>query len=307
MVMQGLSLKGKQSISEINFSILSRVDSDVVVFRWRTDTYRSLTSSSDKVHLISADYRGFGYSTGSPDERGLITDGIALVKWAMEVAHISSERIVITGQSLGAAVAIAVAEHFCVKEMIDFKGIVLVAGFSDMPTLLENYAIGGFIPVLSPLRPYPRLQQFFVKRLQETWYSTKRLDSLVRSSKTLNLRMIHAKDDFEIPWTHSNVLFNVAANATSERGLSMKTIDALKVHQDFGESGFSNSWSAAEENCKDWKDCGSKTIRQDIVYHGGGLSVLSSLAGKLMIFIGHNRLATYPVVTKAILKLLLDI
>lgn len=218
---------------------------------------------------MTIDYRGFGYSTGSPFERGLITDGITLVRWAIDVAGINPDRIVILGQSLGTAVAIAVAEHFVVEEHIEFKGIVLVAGFSDMPTLLENYAIGGFIPILSPLKPYPMLQRFFAKRIQETWYTTTRLDNLVRNSRNINLRLIHAKDDFEIPWTHSNRLFYAAANATSGSGLTQKQIDAVKIHKDLGESGFTNIWMASEENCQYQGHCGMRSIRQDVVHHGG--------------------------------------
>lgn len=220
---------------------------------------------------MTIDYRGFGYSTGSPFERGLIIDGISLVKWAMEVAGIPPERMVILGQSLGTAVGTAVAEHFVVEERSEFKGIVLVAGFSDMPTLLENYAIGGFIPILSPLRPCPFLRQFFAKRIQETWYTTTRLANLIRRSKNFNIRLIHAKDDFEIPWTHSNLLFNAAANATSDRGLSLQQIDAVKIRQDLGKSGFSNSWTASEEDCEYWGNCGRKSIRQEVVHHGGKL------------------------------------
>ncbi|KAL2049292.1 hypothetical protein ABVK25_010470 [Lepraria finkii] len=247
---------------------------------WRTDTYRALTSGLvDKLHVVAVDYRGFGYSTGSPDEKGLIIDGIATVKWALNVAKIPPEKIVLLGQSLGTAVATAVAEHFVVKEGLEFRGVVLVAGFSDLPTLLTTYAIGGVIPILSPLRPYPRLQQFFAKNIQETWFSATRLVNLVRKSKNINLRIIHAQNDFEILWTHSNTLFSAAANATStgDQGLTQEQIDELKIHQDLGESGFTNSWITVQE------DGGRKSIKQDVVRHGG-----------------HNRLVTYPVVAKAI-------
>jgi glycylpeptide N-tetradecanoyltransferase len=219
----------------------------------------------DKVHVVAVDYRGFGYSTGSPDEKGLIIDGIATVKWALDVAKIPPERIVLLGQSLGTAVATAVAEHFVVKEGLEFRGLVLVAGFSDLPTLLMTYAVGGVIPILSPLRPYPRLQQFFAERIQETWFSATRLANLVRKSKNINLRIVHSQNDFEILWTHSDTLFSAAANATStgEQGLTQKQIDSLKVHQDLGESGFSNLWMTVQE------DGGRKLIRQDVVRYGG--------------------------------------
>ena len=230
------------------------------------------SGAADKIHVLTIDYRGYGYSTGSPTENGLIVDGITLVQWVMEVARISPERIVILGQSLGTAVTTAIAEHFICEKKIEFKGIVLVAAFSDIPTLMLTYTIGGVIPILSPLRPYPMLQQFMAKRIQETWFTATRLANLVRRSTNLNLHLIHSMNDFEIPWSHSNTLFYAAANATSERGLSLKQIDAVKAHQDLGDSGWTNSWIAARENG------GKTTIRQEIVRQGGGSpSVLSLL------------------------------
>ena len=205
------------------------------------------------------DYRGFGLSTGDPTEAGLIIDGVAFVNWAVEVARIPPERIVIVGQSLGTAVATAVAEHFAVKRGTELKALVLVAGFSDIPTLMLSYAIGGLIPILSPLRPYPVLQKFFQRHIQETWYTSTRLANFIKGSNDVNLHLIHARNDFDIPWTHSNTLFYAAANATSESGLSMKDIDSIKTKTDLGEGGWVNEWNAG----------GTKKIRQEIVRHGG--------------------------------------
>lgn len=181
----------------------------------------------------------------------------------MEVALIPPERIAIVGQSLGAAVATAAAEYFALHDAVEFKCLILCAAFSDVPTLMSTYAIGGLIPILSPLRPYPFLQQFFAKRIQETWFTFERLANLVRKSKNANVHLIHATNDYEIPWSHSNTLFNAAANATSVEGLTFKQIDALKVKADFGDSGRTNVWKTVQE------DGGRKVIKLDIVRQGG--------------------------------------
>ncbi|KAL8714521.1 MAG: hypothetical protein Q9220_001469 [cf. Caloplaca sp. 1 TL-2023] len=226
---------------------------------WRTDTYRSLSSgASDKIHVLALDYRGFGYSTGAPDEQGLITDGIAAVQWAMNVANIPSQRIVLVGQSLGTAVATAVAEHFVRESRIEFAGIVLVAAFSDMATLLLTYTVKGVIPILSPLRSYPALQRFYSGYLKETWHTSSRLECLVRRSRKLNLHLIHSKDDFEIHWKHAESLFHTAANATTPTGMSTKHIDGVKFRQDLGNGGYTESWNAG----------GLKKISKQIVRYG---------------------------------------
>lgn len=136
-----------------------------------------------------------------------------------------------------------------------------MAAFSDIPSLMLTYTIGGFIPVLSALRPYPMLQRIFQRRIQETWYTARRLENYVRSSKRINLHLIHARNDFDIPWSHSNTLFYAAANATSEEGLTRKEIDGVKMRTELGEGGWVNEWNAG----------GEKKIRQEIVRYGGEL------------------------------------
>lgn len=185
----------------------------------------------------------------------------------MEVARIPPERIVIVGQSLGSAVATATAEHFALEDAVEFKCIILCAAFSDVPTLMSTYTIGGLIPILSPLRPYPFLGQFFAKRIQETWFTFARLASLVRKSRNVNVHLIHATNDYDIPWSHSDTLFHAAANATSVKGLTIKQIDAVKMTVDSGESGWTNVWETVQV------DGGRKIIRQDIVKHGGNHSL----------------------------------
>ena len=264
---------------------------------WRTDTYRAITAgASSKIHILTVDYRGYGKSTGSPNEAGLIVDGISLVKYAMDIAHITPERIIIVGQSLGSAVATAVAEHFALKDAVEFRSLILCAAFSDVPTLMSTYAIGGLIPILSPLRPYPFLSQFFAQGIQETWLTFERLANLVRKSKNVNIHLIHATNDYDIPWSHSDTLFHAAANATSGEGLTFEQINAVKIKFDLGQSGRTNFWRTVQE------DGGRKIIRQDIVKQGGishrpRFRPTSAIAHFLQ---GHNRVVTYPIVAKAV-------
>lgn len=246
---------------------------------WRTDTYRALTAAdNDNLHILTVDYRGFGHSTGTPTEQGLILDGISTVKYAMKELGIPPERVVLVGQSLGVAVTIAVAEHFAVNESIEFKGLVLGAGFSDLTTLLQTYAIGHAIPVFSPLRGYPRILNYFTSRIVDTWWSSERLFRLVKASKNINLAMLHARNDYDIPWKHSQTLFYTAVNATSNGQLSAKDIDAAKNHQELTRGGFIDSWKAAAGAG------GTKRIKFTLLRDGG-----------------HNRIMTFAPVTKAVI------
>lgn len=227
---------------------------------WRTDSYRALSDgSTSNIHILAVDYRGYGYSTGFPTEEGVIIDGVATVNWALNVAKIPADRIVLVGQSLGTAVTTAVAEHF-VKQGTEFAGVVLVAGFESIPSLLPEYAIAGVLPVLAPLRLYPALLNLMTRVLVDKWYSAERLANFAKLSKRMRLFIIHSRDDPEIPWSQSQALFAAAANATTDGGMSVELFEKMKARStiDMGDGTFISTWKAGE----------NKIIRQEVVGHG---------------------------------------
>jgi fermentation-respiration switch protein FrsA (DUF1100 family) len=73
--------------------------------RWRADRFRELTA--DGSGLVALSYRGYGGSSGSPTEAGLIND--ALTAYAFAAARYPAERIVLWGESLGSGMAVALA------------------------------------------------------------------------------------------------------------------------------------------------------------------------------------------------------
>ncbi len=72
---------------------------------WREERCRSLIT--DGSGLIALSYRGYGGSSGRPTENGLFEDAGAA--YAFAVARYPPERIILWGDSLGSAVALAVA------------------------------------------------------------------------------------------------------------------------------------------------------------------------------------------------------
>ena len=60
-------------------------------------------------HVLLFDYRGYGGNPGSPTEAGLITDARAARKYLLNRADTKNTRLAYFGESLGAAVAIALA------------------------------------------------------------------------------------------------------------------------------------------------------------------------------------------------------
>lgn len=74
--------------------------------------FRAPLASAFALHGLSVllvDYRGYGGNPGSPTETGLVRDARAARAWLATRSDVDPERIVYFGESLGAAVAVALA------------------------------------------------------------------------------------------------------------------------------------------------------------------------------------------------------
>lgn len=209
---------------------------------------------------MAIDYRGFGHSTGVPSEQGLISDASALVEWAMNVAHVSPDRIVLLGQSLGTAVVSGVAERY-ILQGVEFAGIILVAGFSDLATMLSGYRIGGLGPALGPFATMPWFVRILERYVVDKWHSANRVANIVHHTRTrLRLSFVHGKNDKDIPWKEDNKLFKAAVTeAIGEVGDG--EFERLKeqhtVHK--GPDAFVSTWIADRDI----------VIRQELYPYGG--------------------------------------
>jgi hypothetical protein len=82
--------------------------------RYRVARFKKLIA--DGLGLVALEYRGYGGSSGSPSERGLITD--AETAYAFAVARYPAQQIVLWGESLGSGVAVALAAEKPVGRVI---------------------------------------------------------------------------------------------------------------------------------------------------------------------------------------------
>ncbi|PNS17693.1 hypothetical protein CAC42_3088 [Sphaceloma murrayae] len=234
----------------------------------RPQSYRAIPAMApEKIHIVSIDYRGFGTSTGTPSEQGLVTDAIALADWAMTIAGIPPERIVVFSQSLGTAVAISLLRHLSQRSPpIYLRGLVMVAPFSDVKTLTSTYKVAGTIPILSPLARFPFLMDFFAAFIQSKWSSRDTLVDFVRGCETsqdptarYHVTAIHAKDDYDIPWSHSESLFWHAISAAENTTRS--EVELEKVKQRDRKSRGDGGWTVEKQYSKG-------VLRQHILEHG---------------------------------------
>ncbi|KAF2742294.1 alpha/beta-hydrolase [Sporormia fimetaria CBS 119925] len=225
--------------------------------RRRTEEYRSYAAgASDRVFVLSFDYRGFGKSSGTPSEAGLLTDGIAAVEWAMEVAGVPAKRIVLLGHSLGTAVTVGVAHHFGTRsDPIVFAGVVLCAAFTNAGNAFSSYGLADIVPVLAPVNLFPAFQKWFSRRMCDPWPTDARLAQLVRHAEDVNLHLrlvfVHAQDDMTMPSKQTEALFLTAVRAAA----ADQTLDpspdqplpGLKTQAvDLGEAGSEEIWRAGK-------------------------------------------------------------
>lgn len=228
---------------------------------FRPASYHALTDTSS-YHVIAIDYRGFGHSSGTPTEEGLIEDASTIIEWATNVACIPSSRVVLLGQSLGTAVVSGVADKYAEKG-VEFAGIVLVAGFSDLATMLSEYRIAGLFPVLAPFRAWPTLLNLLHKSVVDKWKSADRVANIVRNTKNrLRLNLVHSKNDPDIPWTEDNKLFRSAVNASTKFD-DEEAFEAWKEERTVrkGDDAFVTTWKSDPDI----------VIRQELFPYGGTL------------------------------------
>jgi len=80
--------------------------------------------------VLVLQYRGFGHSTGSPTEEGLIIDGTTAFDWLR--GRVGDRPIVVLGRSLGGAVAAQVALRR------DVAGLVLESAFTSVADMARK-------------------------------------------------------------------------------------------------------------------------------------------------------------------------
>lgn len=250
---------------------------------YRVPNYRVLSAGQPKaIHVLTFDYRGFGRSRGTPSERGLCLDAIAVVDWATNVAGIPASRILIFGQSIGAAVSLAVLEHFALQSPPTiFAGTILVAPFADVATLVATYRVAGSIPILSPLARVPLLFNYLSTFIQDKWSNNDRIAEYIRANEAnkekYRLTLIHAEDDYDIPWHHTEVLFWHAVNAMIPRGISYNELEEVKHKSktDLGAAGSVMEWRTEKG-----------VVREEILKTGL-----------------HDVVMSYPIITMAVMRI----
>jgi fermentation-respiration switch protein FrsA (DUF1100 family) len=93
--------------------------------------------------VLMAEYRGFAGNSGKPSEAGLLADGLATLEF-LDAQEITSNRLVIYGESLGSGVAVPLAAQR------EIAGLILEAPFTSVAEVAQYHY--SFIPAAALVR-----------------------------------------------------------------------------------------------------------------------------------------------------------
>ncbi|KAJ7163250.1 Alpha/Beta hydrolase protein [Mycena filopes] len=161
----------------------------------------SLFSSRLSANVLAIDYRGYGDSTGSPTEAGLARDARAAWNWLIAKGA-TADQILIVGHSLGTGVSALLSAELS-DAGISPRGVVLLSPFSSISKVLDTYSIFGVVPLIKPLAAIPWAADF-LKRMLIHRFDTEALVPRMKGP----ILIAHAENDWEIPYTHSEALFD---------------------------------------------------------------------------------------------------
>jgi fermentation-respiration switch protein FrsA (DUF1100 family) len=88
-------------------------------------------------NVLMLEYRGYGLSTGAPEERGLKIDAQTGLDYIRQRAETKNTKILVYGQSLGGAVAIQLVEKN--RQKGDIAGLILENTFLCIRKMIPSY------------------------------------------------------------------------------------------------------------------------------------------------------------------------
>jgi len=92
--------------------------------------------SSTGCNVFMLEYRGYGLSTGEPDESGLNIDAQTALDYLRDRAETRDHKLIVYGQSLGGAVAVRLVAKNQGRD--DIRGLILENTFLSMRKLIPS-------------------------------------------------------------------------------------------------------------------------------------------------------------------------
>lgn len=133
---------------------------------------------------VIIDYRGYGKSTGEPDEEGTYTDARTAWQHLVGERGVPPGRIVVFGRSMGGAIASKLASE------VEPAALIIESSFSSVPDIAAE---------LYPWLPARTLSRFN--------YDTRQYAAMANCP----VMVIHSREDEIIPFHHGRAIYDTAA------------------------------------------------------------------------------------------------
>jgi len=147
-------------------------------------------------NVLALDYRGYGGSQGSPSFAGVQLDIDAAMRALLARPDVDPDRIIVFGQSLGAALAVHYVAHSPYRSSV--RAVVLDSPFSDYRGIVREKLAGFFLTW-----PF----QWIARITVENDYSP---SASVEAIAPIPVLFIHGDDDLVVPPHHSQRLYERA-------------------------------------------------------------------------------------------------
>jgi fermentation-respiration switch protein FrsA (DUF1100 family) len=89
-----------------------------------------------RCNILMLQYRGYGLSSGNPNEKGLMIDAQTGLDYIRQRQELRNTKIVVYGQSIGGAVAIGLVARN--QKQGDIAGVVLENTFTSLKKLIPR-------------------------------------------------------------------------------------------------------------------------------------------------------------------------
>lgn len=89
-------------------------------------------------NVLMLEYRGYGFSTGTPDEQGLLIDAQTGLDYIRQRADLKDTQIIVYGQSLGGAVSVQLVASN--QQAGRIAGLILENTFTSMRKMIPRSA-----------------------------------------------------------------------------------------------------------------------------------------------------------------------
>jgi fermentation-respiration switch protein FrsA (DUF1100 family) len=159
------------------------------------------------ISLLAFDYRGYGDSSGTPDETGVYADATASYQYLTRTLSVPPERLVLFGHSLGSGVAIELASR------VPAAGVIVEGAYTSV--VERGQEIFPYFPVgLIATQRFPsrdRIAGIPVPKL-----------------------FLHSPEDRVIPYAHGRRLFDAARAPKRLVDVAGGHEDAFRVDEKYG-------------------------------------------------------------------------